>query len=439
MAYTTVHNNVYNYYLSTYGSKEVSKRDVTAHKKSELRDLYNSMLKLNKESPLYLIPNAKQAVQSAIGFKEMARSLRDDIASLGGLNQNELLNQKSAFSTDQSVATATYIGENPSEASTLSLEVRNLATPQTNLGEFLNSDAAVGLPENTYSFDINIRGLNYEFQFNIHKGETNKDVQSRLSRLINHSGIGLTSKLIEGDGMHSALQISSEATGLPEHGSYLFNITDNATSKAAGAVDYFGLNYTAVEPVDAIVRINGEAYSSNTNEVVFDDFEINLNGISPEDGQPTTIGLKNDFESLTDNMKQLFGSYNAFIKAASEYQAADAGESRFNSGRFQGELAGITAMFQDELNNIGVKVEEDGTISMDENAIEESAEDASAQERFQVVKDFAKQLVRKTDQISLDPMQYTTKKIVAYKNHGHNFTSPYVTSNYSGMLFSYRC
>ena len=437
MAYTTVHNNVYNYYLSTYGSKEVSRHDAT-HKKSELRDLYNSMLKLNKESPLYLIPNAKQAAQSAIGFKEMARSLRSDIASLGGLNQNELLNQKSAFSTDQTVATATYIGENPSEASTLSMEVRNLATPQTNLGEFLNSDAAVGLPENTYSFDINIRGLNYEFQFNIHKGETNKDVQNRLSRLINHSGIGLTSKLIEGDGSHSALQISSEATGRPENASLIFNITDNATSKASGAVDYFGLGYTAVEPVDAIVAINGEAYSSNTNDVVFDDYEISLKGISPEDGQPTTIGLKNDFESLTDNMKQLFGSYNAFIKAASEYQA-DADTSRFNSGRFQNELASITNMYQEELNNIGVRVEEDGTISLDEQAIEESAGDASAQDRFQVVKDFAKQLVRKTDQISLDPMQYTTKKIVAYKNPGHNFTSPYVTSNYSGMLFSYRC
>ena len=42
-------NTVYNYYLTTYSRGPMTKYDT--HKKSELRDIYNSIVKLNKESP----------------------------------------------------------------------------------------------------------------------------------------------------------------------------------------------------------------------------------------------------------------------------------------------------------------------------------------------------------------------------------------------------
>ena len=83
MAFNAVQSNIYNYYLTTYKPGEVSKYD--AHKKSDLRNLYNSMVKLNKESPLYLIPDAEEAARSAVDLKEMARSLHNSIAQLGGL------------------------------------------------------------------------------------------------------------------------------------------------------------------------------------------------------------------------------------------------------------------------------------------------------------------------------------------------------------------
>jgi len=41
-------DTVYHYYLSTYANSTVSRYD--SHKKSELRDIYNRMVKTNKES-----------------------------------------------------------------------------------------------------------------------------------------------------------------------------------------------------------------------------------------------------------------------------------------------------------------------------------------------------------------------------------------------------
>ena len=56
-----------------------------------------------------------------------------------------------------------------------------------------------------------------------------------------------------------------------------------------------------------------------------------------------------------------------------------------------------------------------------------------------IPKDFSSSLLRKSDQVSLNPMDYVDKKIVAYKNPGHNFISPYTTSAYSGMMFNSYC
>ena len=46
-------DSAYAYYASTYADKEVSRYD--SHKKSDLRKIYNRIIKTNKESPLYKI------------------------------------------------------------------------------------------------------------------------------------------------------------------------------------------------------------------------------------------------------------------------------------------------------------------------------------------------------------------------------------------------
>ena len=58
---------------------------------------------------------------------------------------------------------------------------------------------------------------------------------------------------------------------------------------------------------------------------------------------------------------------------------------------------------------------------------------------FNVLKEFSSSLLHKSDQVALNPMDYVDKKIVAYKNPGHNFASPSITSAYSGMMFNSYC
>lgn len=426
-------NAIYNYYLTTYSPKGSSPFD--SHKKDELRNVCNNITKLNKEAPLYLIKDVREASAFAVHMKESARTLGNTIASLSGLEDGELLNKKAAFSSDESLATATFIGSNAEAAASASfdLKVQSLASSQVNMGYFL-PEGKVGIEPDTYSFDILINDLNYEFQYNINEGETNKDVQNRLARLVNNANIGLTADVVANDEGATSLRLTSSATGVPSGGGFQFRISDSNTSKRNGSVEYLGINYTIRPPANAAFTLNGEPRTSASNSfIVGNQFEVTLHNTS-NDEKETHIGLKTDVESLTDNISSLIQGYNSFLQAAGEHAASASGSQRLIQ-----EMNSLSSHYGSDLELAGLHINEDGSIEVNKDQLKEAALDENSEESFQGIRNFTNSLMRKAGQISLNPMQYTDRTVVAYKNPGHNFTNPYVTSPYTGMMFNSYC
>lgn len=426
-------NAVYNNFLTTYSPKTLTRYDT--HKKSELRSVYNSIVKMNKEAPWYLPTTSKATQQYAISIKENARELRNTLAQLGGMEENVLFNKKSAYTSDENIVTASYIGSQDMGNSVpdLELEVHSLADSQENLGLFL-PDAKVDLPSDTYSFDLGINDMNYEFQFTVGESETNRDVQERLVRLINNSGIGIKADIVESED-RTALRLTSEATGLGQGKIKLFAVSDDKTSKRAGTVDYFGLDYISREASNARFSINGEERSSSSNHfTIGKQFEVQLNSTT-EEGGAVRIGLKTDVESLTDNVSHLVGGYNDFVKAAASYV-----ETQSKSRQLVNEMRGIVGVYSSSLESMGITLSEDGTLNMNRNVLHQTAlKSDDITETFGSLKNLSGMLMRKSSQVALNPMDYVQKTVVAYKNPGHNFVSPYNTSAYSGMLFNSYC
>lgn len=426
-------NAVYNNYLFTYTPKPITRYD--AHKKSELRSVYNSIVKMNRDAPWYLPTTSKSTQNYAVDLKENARELRNTIAQLGGLEEDGLFSKKSAYSSDEEIATASYIGPQKvdGEMPSLELEVRSLASSQQNLGLFL-PDAKVELLPDTYSFDLGINDMNYEFQFSVKGGETNREVQERLMRLLNNSNVGVRADIVESED-RTALRITSESSGLSQGKSHLFVVDDEHTSKTPGTVDYFGLDYTSRPAANAEVVINGELRTVSSNHLtVGKTFDISLKGVSPE-GSPIQIGLKTDIESLTDNVTHLVGGYNEFMKAASSYL-----DTQVRSRQLVKELKGIALVYGSSLESMGFTMAEDGTLELDKDMLRQTASQSQdISQTFGYLKNFSDMLLRKSNQVSLNPMNYVEKVMVAYKNPGHNFITPYSTSAYSGMMFNGYC
>jgi len=428
-------NNIHNFYMTTYADKSNSPYDT--HKKSELRGVYNSIVKINKDAPLYILDDSQASREYAVGIKENARALKNTIASVGGMEEEDILNKKTAASSNPSVAVASFIGEITEEgpAPEFDIEVKSLATPQVNIGRYLQDDEPVALEPDTYSFDISINDLRYEFQFNIKDTDTNKEVQERLSRLINNSNIGLSAEVVSDDKSgRSYLRLESVNTGTRNDSGILFEISDEDTSKTAGAVSYLGIDYVSKLGSNAEFDINGEPRSASSNNfTVGKMYELTLTGVS-EPGSPTHIGLMTDVDSMTENITTLIGGFNDFIRAAAEYSDAHP-----MSGRLVSEMSAITRAYAEGLTDAGVSINLDGTLELDEDAFKASVMQGSAADTASSIKGFAQSLLRKSNQVSLNPMSYVDKTIVAYKNPGKTYASPYTTSAYAGMLFNSYC
>ena len=140
-------------------------------------------------------------------------------------------------------------------------------------------------------------------------------------------------------------------------------------------------------------------------------------------------------ESLTDNISHLIGGYNDFVKVASSYV-----ETQSKSRQLVNEMKGIAGIYSNSLESLGVTLSEDGTLSVDRELLRQSAmQSEDVAETFESLKNLSDMLLKKSNQVSLNPMNYVQKTVVAYKNPGHNFVSPYTTSAYSGMMFNSYC
>lgn len=427
-------NNVYNYYLTTYAPKSDSRFDT--HKKSELRGVYNSIVSMNKEAPLFIVDKSQETKEYAVGIKENARAFHNTIASLGGLSEDELLNKKVAYSSNEDLASVSYIGDDDAAATapSFTLGVNKLATTQLNRGAMIPSDAMY-LPADTYSFDIGINGLSYEFQYNIGEGDTNRDIQDKLSRLITNANIGLQAR-VETDGNgNSALLIESENTGAARNGGHMFNVSDDNTSRTQGSVAYFGLDRIERESSNSSFTINGMEREAQGNTFTVEKlYEVTLNSVGKGADDTANINLHADLESVVNNISSFIEGYNGFIDTADSYTAHHP-----KSGRLVREMYSIASIHQQELEDSGLHLREDGHIEFDKDKLVNSIHEKGVEESISGIRDFAAAMVRKTDQVALNPMQYADKTVVAYKNPGHNFATPYVTSAYTGMMFSSYC
>ena len=428
-------DTVYHYYLSTYGNSTVSRYD--SHKKSELRDIYNRMVKTNKESPLYKIKETKNAARFAIDIKESARQIQNVISSLsgGGKGIEAAFSKKVASSTDDEMVEAKYIGANDESEATESfdIEVRSLAEPQVNQSNFLYSGVR-DIPVGNYSFDLNTPSASYEFQFSVNDGETNRDILNKLARLINSANLGLKTEILENDNRQSALRLESSQTGLPEGEQYLFNIVPEGTTDSRTAMGILGISEITSPAKNASFLLNGKEHVSRSNTITVDKtFELKLKGIHNE-GESETIGYKPSVDAVADNLQELVDSYNSIIDIATN----PVGEEQ-QGNRLLNDMRSVTLNYNSELEAIGLCSQDDGRIKVDRALLADAISSVDAKESFSVLNAFKDALNDKASNASINPMNYVNKIIVAYKNPGHNFAAPYISSIYAGMMLDRRC
>ena len=231
------------------------------------------------------------------------------------------------------------------------------------------------------------------------------------------------------------MRLTSAGTGLKEDRSNIFRVSDDNTSKQKGSVSYLGIDQVSTGASNAEFLINGEQRTASSNHFTVDKtFEVQLNRVSASEGETAQIGLKTDMDSITENVNELIMGYNSFINIANGYM-----NSYPRSGRLVNEMTHITRTYQTELEKMGITFGESGKLDFDRDTLRQTALSEDGLDSLSTIKDFTHSILQKTNQVSLNPMQYVDKTIVAYKNPGRNFVAPYAPSAYSGMMFNSYC
>lgn len=429
--------NAYNYYMSAYASKQ-SRNRYGAHKQSELKDIYQSIVKINKESPLYLYDRSQSVFHYAVNLKEEALGLKSALTALTNESDpNSILGRKIAKSDNPEAVSVEYIGNHTDQDgdSSHELQVNQLATPQINTGKYLPQQQLRLMPGD-YSFEVRTNAAAYEFQFHVSHNDTNLSLQNRLANLINNSNIGIKAEtLTDDENATSAIQLISENTGRKDENdtfSTIFKIENSSSESASDIVNYLDLQHTSQFPENALFTLDGKEHSSSSNVFTINHtFEVHLNETTKE---AVEIGFKADTDTIAENIKTLANQYNSMIETSSNYTPSKKVQSHF----LPYELNKLTAQFHNSLEAIGLDIDSQGKIQIDDSLLYQSL-DEDSDDTVQSILSFKSALINKTDQVLINPMEYVDRTIVAYKNPGKTFANPYITSIYSGMLFNSYC
>lgn len=424
-------DSAYDYYISVYGKRATSRYD--AHKKSDLRRVYNSIVKSNKESPLYKITNLDNAKKYAIDIKENAKAIQNVVASLSD-NYGEFsdsFQKKVAISSDEDTVEVEYVGDGKekNKADRFKIQVNKLATPQVNTGKYLKNNALSFVP-GSYSFDLTTNASAYEFQFSVNSGDTNNMVQTKLANLINGSNLGIQAEVISDGAESSALSLTSKQTGLAPEESCLFSVKPGTDSASMNIMNLLGINNITKPAENSDFLLNGTQQSSLSNAFTINNaFELTLKKTSKE-GSPTTISFKTNTDAIADNIQTLLDAYNGALKTAAHYSEENIGHGH----RLLAELSSSAKEQGDSLAAIGINIESDGTLNIDREILADALTPKRAPATFQTLTEFKDSVGRKANAVTIDPMKYVDKVVVAYKNPGRNFAAPYISSIYSGMM-----
>lgn len=423
--------SVYDYYLTTYAGKQTGKYDI--HKKSELKNVYNKIIKISKSSPLYKIDVSEDVQKYAIDLKENARFLHESVENL--LTDEKLAHNKCFVSSDESVLAANTLPPAKQDSTSdtdmadeYTFEVLQLATPQVNTGSYLDS-SHLDISEGDHYFEAAIGNNSYELQFTVNHDDTNRSIQEKLARLINKSNIGIHASVL-GNNNRSALEIQSDSTGIGFR-SELFSIRNSHSHPDDNMVGYLGIDTITSYPQNAKFLLNGmEKTSANNTFTIQNRIEITLNNVSRE-GDKTTVSLKNNVDSVLDSVNQLVTTYNQMADLAYSKSSENGDSSKLFS-----DLKRYAKTYANDLETIGLTFDENNRLVFDDSLLIQAANEGFLTDSLSKIDDFKAGLAAKSNDISINPMKYVNKLMISYPNPVKTFANPYITSIYSGMMFN---
>ena len=152
-------------------------------------------------------------------------------------------------------------------------------------------------------------------------------------------------------------------------------------------------------------------------------YALNVKEMSMELGETARDVLKDKPDDAGENLNKMKDIYNKLLKRSDEY-----GLENNKPSRPGGELRALMKKNQAELEEAGFSIDEKGFLSIDDEF------DVKVPEKF------TKQLMEKSEEMSMNPMEFVEQKVYSYAHlYRNDIGTAYESSMYTGMLFNSYC
>lgn len=422
--------STYNYLAENY---EVQKPALyTSHNTSELQKIYNTIVHISKQSPLYLLDVSLERQTYALNVKDAAISLYTLLDNFSRNDESSIFYKKKSVSSNENAVSATIINDNaPSLPTDFNIQVMKLATTQKNISNSFRP-MAQQLQPGTYQFSIDVEDHTYNFKHTITAESTHQDTIQKLCKQINRSDIGIHAyEYVEQDSNQLKIILESDSTG--NSGAPIFTLQDDVYIGGRGIVEYFNLNQIDQPSTNAIFQIDGNSKKSLSNQFTFNkSLTVSLHAVTDS---PVHISYAPNSDKIVKELSRITDSYNHLFSLASEHTPV---QRRANKLVY--ELDSIIYRYMNDLESCGIIREESGELSIDSFIALQAATDGTIKDLFTNPDKITTDLLAQTNQVTINPMDYLDQKICTYPNYGsYHYPNPYLTSVYSGMLFNYYC
>jgi len=272
-------------------------------------------------------------------------------------------NKSSAFqsrvaSSDASAA-VTATAESGAKTQTYKISISQTAQAQTNKGTALSSDSKTTLEEGTKSIKISSGEKNTTVSFKVEAGQTNKDVLTDMATAINNSSSGVTAKVVNDEkSKTSYLEVTGNDTGAKN----TFSISD----VSGNAVETTGISKIETESKNAAYKIDGKDYTSSSNNISLDNGKVNIT-LKDVTKKETTVTVAQDKKAIEDSISSFVKSYNKSLSASSSSDS-------IISQKLGSQLKSIVSSRQNSLDSIGINVNSDGSLEIDEEKLSKTLE-----------------------------------------------------------------
>lgn len=421
----------YNYLM--LGSLPAKKEALyPAKNRGELKKVYDSIVSLSSRLPYYKIDLSQEKQEYAIEIKESALELQAKIKGMQDLDSVGF-HTKTVSVSDKGILTAELLKEDTGNLpDTIQIKINKLANVQVNRGKDLMNDSFAFAP-GEYELNAKIMDETFPLTYLHKKRMSNQDAIQNIANFLNDNLPGIIASAEKADKKdYSRLMITSDLSG--RFGDRKFSFEEDEVY-GEGIVGFFGLNRIETEASYSDFELNDNRKQTATNSFSLENtLQISLNRMADD---PVTLKITPDSNKILTSVDFVMSTYNNIIELA---RNRSKNSNDFSASKLINEMKSMGNVHHEELSACGLELNEDGTLGMKDSLAVMACEDGSMESLFTRENGFMARLMDKSEAIAINPMEYLEKTIVLYPDSSKNlYNNPYITSMYSGMLFSSYC